>query len=114
LIKIDFHGRNCRYCGQQLVLKPSNASVIKYFFCSQDCMGRGTKNPVGIEKDIETKRPPGEKVHWSLLKKEDIPEIRRQIAAGIPLPVIAEQYGVKPSTINNVKHKISWSHVTED
>jgi len=48
------------------------------------------------------------------LTAEQIPEIRRRIAAGESMPSIAAAFGVKPASISDIKHGRSWRHVPED
>lgn len=46
------------------------------------------------------------------LTAEQIPEIRRRLAAGESMPSIAAAFGVKPASISDIKHGRSWRHIT--
>lgn len=45
------------------------------------------------------------------LTAEDIPDIRRRIAAGDSVRVIARDYGVTKSTIHRIGTRETWGHV---
>lgn len=53
----------------------------------------------------------GERHGHARLTAEDIVDIRRGLAAGIPGAVLARLHGVHPNTIYNIGKGRSWSHV---
>lgn len=53
----------------------------------------------------------GEQQHRSKLSEEAVIHIRKQLNNGIKERVLAEMFGVKQSSINDIKHRRSWKHV---
>ncbi|MDH4993029.1 HNH endonuclease [Aquamicrobium lusatiense] len=53
----------------------------------------------------------GSEVFGSKLTEEDIPEIRRRVAAGERYPSVANDFGVSVSTIHLIKKGRTWAHV---
>jgi hypothetical protein len=50
----------------------------------------------------------GEKHHSARLKETDVMEIRRRLDNGAMLRVLAAEYGVGKTTINNIKQHHTW------
>ena len=45
------------------------------------------------------------------LNDDDVREIRVRHAAGDPVQVLADRFGVSPASISNVANRRTWSHV---
>lgn len=53
----------------------------------------------------------GEAVNTAKLTESDVLEIRCLLKEGLSMAKISKAYGVLPSAIFDIKHKISWKHV---
>lgn len=56
--------------------------------------------------------PKGEDSPWATLDNERVALIKARLARGLQNSVIAKEFGVDPSTISNIKHGKTWSHVS--
>jgi hypothetical protein len=56
-------------------------------------------------------RPFGEKSHKAKLTNDDARLIKQLISAGLPLQAIGEKFDVARTTISDIKHGNSWTHV---
>ena len=84
-------------------------------FACHTCANGGCINPhhlyLGTPSENSIDRSYDQKWGVLKLKPEDIPEIRRLIAAGERGIDIAEQFGVSPQTICDIKMGRTWVHV---
>lgn len=53
----------------------------------------------------------GTQHHNSSLTEKDIPEIRKMIAAEVPIKEIAKKYEVSLQSIYKIRNRESWRHV---
>jgi hypothetical protein len=53
----------------------------------------------------------GTALPWAKLTEDDIPEIRRLIAAGVSRSDIADRFHISPSLVSYIKHGRIWQHV---
>ena len=55
----------------------------------------------------------GEKNHKSVLKEDQVKEIKKLLKMGVKLNRIAKDYGVSDGTIWFISHNITWKHISE-
>lgn len=65
-----------------------------------------TARPKGVRIDMQ-----GEKHPFAKLTEQQVREIRRLFAENIPLPALAEQFGVHKTCIFHIVHRYRWAHL---
>lgn len=65
------------------------------------------------DRQLRNRQAKGSRIACARLKESDIPFIRKALAEGIEMPIIAKQFNVGPTAIHSIKRGITWSHVPD-
>jgi hypothetical protein len=76
-----------------------------------ECHNRACINPAHLRPVERCRHRAEHQREDSLITGEQVVELRRQAAAGIPLVRLAEQYGMHPSSIKDIAWGYRWAEV---
>lgn len=81
--------------------------------CAPGCLRWGTHEDNAEDRTGRGRQVKGERVNTARLDVDKVRQIRRQYAeGGVTQLMLADQYGVKESSVWSVIHRQSWRHVT--
>ena len=90
-------------CVNPAHLRPGNSSDNQ-----RDAYDRGRRDRLRITRTAVTC---GESVHTAKLHAAQVIEIRRRLDAGESQGSLGKMFGVKQSTIWNIAHRKTWTHI---
>ena len=98
--EIPSHVHVCHKCDNRLCVNPGHLWIGSQTDNNQDCVKKGRhRSPKGSERE------------WAVLDEEKVAYIRAQPRRRGLLYDLAEQFGVKHSTIHGARSKRIWKHV---
>jgi hypothetical protein len=103
----------CHHCDVPLCVRPAHLYAGTRADNVRDMLTRG-RNAKG-ERHISRTHPErmrrGETHHRTTVTTEQVREMRRLAADGVPTPVIAERFGVARETAGKIIRRQRWQHV---